>query len=85
MSPQDRLQKALQKIGHARASIIRTAADWQATGVETSPLTTPLVEIQEAVAQLETLAASLPAPSPPAFGSRATAAADSAADAQQKP
>ena len=59
MDPQDRLQKALQKIGHARGSIIRVAAEWQAGGHETSPLTEPLCEIQEALSQLETLSASL--------------------------
>jgi hypothetical protein len=64
MHPRERLHKALQKLVHARASIVRTAAEWQAQGVETSPLTEPMVEIQEAVAQLETLAASLPGPGP---------------------
>ena len=77
MHPQDRLHKALQKIGDARGSIIRTAADWQASGVETSPLTAPLIEIQEALTLLQTLAASLPAPTPPAFTAGAASAADS--------
>ena len=71
MSPQDRLHRALQKIGSARAAIIRTAAEWQAAGTETSPLTAPLIEIQEALSQLETLAASLPAPTPAAFSTSA--------------
>ena len=79
MHPQDRLHKALQKIVHARASIIRTAAEWQASGIETSPLTSPLIEIQEALAQLETLAASLPAPSPPGFSGQADKAPDASA------
>ena len=63
MSPQDkdRLHKAIAKITRARGSIIRTAAAWQAEGIETSPLTEPLFEMQEALAQLELLAASLPA------------------------
>jgi hypothetical protein len=61
MHPRDRLHKALQKIVHARASIVRAAAAWQAEGIETVPLSEPLVEIQEALAQLEMLSASLPA------------------------
>ena len=65
MEPEDRLQKALQKIGQARSTIIRVAAEWQSAGHETSPLTEPLCEIQEALNQLETLSASL-SPRPPA-------------------
>jgi hypothetical protein len=60
MNPQDRLHKAVQKIVQARGTIVRVAAGWQAGGIETSPLTEPLLEIQEALAQLETLAAALP-------------------------
>ena len=63
MDPGDRLQRALQKIVQARASIVKTAAQWQAQGIETSPLTDPTVEIQEALTQLEILAASLQADS----------------------
>ena len=80
MHPQDRLHRALEKICNARGAIIRTAAEWQASGVETSPLTTPLIEIQEAVAQLETLAASLPAPTPPAFSTKSESAAERPSD-----
>lgn len=67
MHPRGRLHKALQKIVHARDSIVRTAAAWQAEGVETMPLAEPLVDIQEALAQLETLAASLPPAEPTPF------------------
>ena len=79
MHPRDRLHKALQKIVHARASIVRTAAAWQAEGVETTPLAEPLVDIQEALAQLETLAVLLPQPEPTPFVSVADPAADPAA------
>jgi len=65
MEPEDRLQKALQKISHARGTIIRVAAEWQSAGHETSPLTEPLCDIQDALSQLETLSASL-SPRPPA-------------------
>ena len=77
MDPEDRLSRALQKIIRARASIVKTAAEWQAGGIETAPLTEPLVEIQEALAQLETLAASLPAgpPAAPSAGSTVMAQA----------
>ena len=71
MDPQDRLQKALQKIGHARGSIIRVAAEWQSGGHETSPLTDPLCEIQEALSQLESLSAALSPRPPAAFVPRA--------------
>ena len=74
MNPQDRLLKALQKIGHARSTIIRVAADWQAAGTETSPLTEPLCDIQEALSQLEILRQSL-GPAPVEFVPLAQAAA----------
>jgi hypothetical protein len=52
----------VQKIVRARGAIVRVAARWQAQGIETSPLTGPLLEIQEALAQLESLASTLPPP-----------------------
>jgi hypothetical protein len=81
MNPQDRLHKAVQKIVQARGAIVRTAAEWQAQGIETSPLAEPLLEIQEALAQLETLAAALPPPAATPF----VAAAPQAGDASSKP
>ena len=78
MEPQDRIQTALQKIGNARSTIIRVAAEWQAAGQETSPLAGPLCDIQEALSQLETLSASLSTSlstkSPTAFVPRAAQA-----------
>ena len=60
MNPHDRLNRAVQKIVQARGAIVRVAAGWQAGGIETSPLADPLLEIQEALAQLESLANTLP-------------------------
>ena len=45
--------RAIRKIRSARDTIIRVAAAMQAKGVDTSALTPPLVEIQEALAELE--------------------------------
>jgi hypothetical protein len=75
MNPQDRLHKAVQKIVQARGAIVRVAADWQSQGIETSPLAEPLLEIQEALAQLETLAAALPPPAAAPFVAAAPGAA----------
>ena len=43
----------VQKLSWARAEIVRVAATWQAAGHDTSPLTEPIVQIQEALAMLE--------------------------------
>ena len=48
-----RHRRALQKILAARDTIIRVAAAWQAAGRDTTSLSQPLVEIQEALAELE--------------------------------
>jgi hypothetical protein len=82
MNPQDRLHKAVNKIIQARGAVVRVAAEWQAQGVETSPLTGPLLEIQEALAQLEALAAALPAPAAPPFVAAAPGSVDPPAKAR---
>jgi hypothetical protein len=43
----------IQKLSWARAEIVRVAAVWQAEGHDTTPLTQPVVQIQEALAILE--------------------------------
>ena len=46
---------AIQKLRAARRRIVEIAADWQAKGFDTEPLNLPLIEIQEALAELEAL------------------------------
>ena len=48
----------IQKLSWARAEIVRVAAVWQAEGHNTTPLTQPVVQIQEALATLEASAKS---------------------------
>jgi hypothetical protein len=58
--------RAVQKIRAARDAIVRIAAEWQRSGTETTALSQPLVDIQEALAELEALEAARPkAPPPP--------------------
>ena len=45
--------RAIRKIRSARDTIVRVAAAMQAKGINTSGLTPPLIEIQEALAELE--------------------------------
>ena len=47
--------RALEKLRKARRRIIEVAAAWQAEGVDTEPLNLPLIEIQEALAELESI------------------------------
>ena len=47
-----RQRRAVRKITAARDTIIRVAARMQAAGTDTSELTSPLVQIQEALAEL---------------------------------
>ena len=47
--------RAVEKLRHARRRIVETAADWQARGIDTEPLNAPLIEIQEALAELEAM------------------------------
>ena len=47
--------RALEKLRLARRRIIEIAAAWQAAGVDTEPLNLPLIEIQEALAELESI------------------------------
>ena len=46
---------AIKKLRRARRAIIEVAATWQAEGVETEPLNLPLIQIQEALAELEAI------------------------------
>ena len=57
----------MRKIRAARDEIIQVAARMQSAGTDTSELTPPLVEIQEALAELESTGA---AEVPPAHGGR---------------
>ena len=45
---------AVAKLLAARRQIAAVAAQWQAQGIDTSPLTGPLLAMQEAIAELET-------------------------------
>ena len=47
------IRLAIDRLRSARNRIVAVAADWQARGVETSALTPALVDIQEALAELE--------------------------------
>ena len=47
--------RALEKLRLARRRIIEIAAAWQAAGIDTEPLNLPLIEIQEALAELESI------------------------------
>jgi hypothetical protein len=53
MDTGSRRRQALAKIRAACDAIIRVAAGWQAAGRDTGPLSQPLVQIQEALAELE--------------------------------
>ena len=46
---------AMTKLRTARRAIIVTAAEWQAAGIDTEPLNLPLIQIQEALAELEAI------------------------------
>lgn len=46
---------AVRKLQECSSEIARIAAGWQAGGHDTSPLAEPLVRIQEAIAELESL------------------------------
>ena len=52
-----RHRHALQKIVAARDTVIRLAAVWQASGRDTTALSQPLIDIQEALAELEAVQA----------------------------
>ena len=47
--------RATETLRRARRELITVAADWQARGIDTEPLNAPLIEIQEALAELEAL------------------------------
>ena len=55
------VSRAVEMLRAARELIVRTAADWQARGIDTSALTQPLIEIQNAIAELEAAGALPPA------------------------
>jgi hypothetical protein len=44
---------AVAKLQSAREAIVRIAADWQRRGWDTSPLAQPLIDLQNAIAELE--------------------------------
>jgi hypothetical protein len=46
---------AVQKVRAARRKIVQVTAAWQAEGRDTGPLNLPLIEIQEALAELEAI------------------------------
>ena len=46
---------AVMRLRTARRAIITVAANWQAEGLDTEPLNLPLIEIQEALAELEAI------------------------------
>ena len=46
---------AILKLRRARRAIVETAACWQARGFDTEPLNLPLIQIQEALADLESM------------------------------
>ena len=48
-----RRQRAIDKIRIARDTIVRVAAAWQRDGRDTTPLSQPLIDVQEALAELE--------------------------------
>lgn len=50
------IHRAIDKFVAARDQIVRIAADWQARGVDTSPLSAPLVAMQEGIDALEAVA-----------------------------
>ena len=80
MQQPERLYKALQKIMQARRTIVRTAAAWQAQGIETSPLSDPLINLQEAIALLESLSEPGPGQDPAKLVEIAGVDADSPPD-----
>lgn len=50
------IDHAVQKLIAAREQVVRIAADWQARGIDTAPLTEPLITMQEGIAALEAAA-----------------------------
>jgi hypothetical protein len=50
------LRRVTDRLRSARGRIVMVAADWQARGIDTSPLTPALVDLQEALADVEALA-----------------------------
>ena len=47
------VSQTLKKMRSARDHIVRVAALWQAEGLDTSPLAQSLLEIQDAIAEVE--------------------------------
>ena len=47
--------RALPRLRDARDLIVRIAAQWQADGLDTSPLAAPLADVQEAIADIEAI------------------------------
>ena len=57
MTSQASHTRATQRIRVARDAIIRAAAEWQRSGTDTTALNQPLIDIQEALAELEAIEA----------------------------
>ena len=47
--------RAIDRLRAARRRLVEVAAAWQAEGIDTEPLNAPLIDIQEALAELEML------------------------------
>ena len=63
----DEIRRSLTRLRAAREQIVRLAVQWQLTGLNTEPLTRPLIELQEGIAELESaVAPAIPRPPPPA-------------------
>ena len=56
------LARALEKLRDARRRIVKVAAEWQAQGIDTEPLNLPLIHVQEALAEIESLGLEAAAP-----------------------
>jgi hypothetical protein len=56
MPPMNELRRAIDHLRSARGRIVAVAADWQARGIDTAPLTPALIDLQEALADAEAFA-----------------------------
>jgi hypothetical protein len=50
------LRRVIDQLRAARGRIVAVAADWQARGIDTAPLTPALIDLQEAIAAAEDFA-----------------------------
>ena len=49
------VRETVERLRKAQQKIVRVAAKWQAAGHDTSPLVQPLIDIQDSIADLESL------------------------------